>query len=124
ARQQYGESIENVVLATGEDFPDALAAAPLAYYYNAPILLTEKKKLSKVTEAALTFLQVENVTIVGGKGAVSTSIENYLEDELGIEVDRVAGKDRYETAAAIAKELPPSDTAVVAYGKNFPDALS
>ncbi|MFP3361692.1 cell wall-binding repeat-containing protein, partial [Planococcus sp. SIMBA_143] len=78
-------------------FPDALAAAPLAYYYNAPILLTEKKKLSKVTEAALTFLQVENVTIVGGKGAVSTSIENYLEDELGIEVDRVAGKDRYET---------------------------
>ncbi|WP_165998567.1 cell wall-binding repeat-containing protein [Bacillus sp. Cs-700] len=124
ARQQFGDSIDNVVLATGEDFPDALAAAPLAYYYEAPILLTEGKKLSKITEAALTFLQVEHVTIVGGKGAVSTSIEDYLEDKLNIEVDRVAGKDRYETAAAIAKELPPSDTAVVAYGKNFPDALS
>lgn len=124
ARQIGGGPVENVVLATGEDFPDALAGAPLAYALNAPILLTGKNKLPKITESALTFLQTEHITIIGGKAAISTNVENYLKKELGIEVDRIAGKNRYETAVAIANELPKSDTAVVAYGKNFPDALS
>ena len=31
-----------VILVTGEDFPDALCATPLASLYNAPILLTNK----------------------------------------------------------------------------------
>ncbi|WP_270180334.1 cell wall-binding repeat-containing protein [Alkalihalobacillus sp. CinArs1] len=123
-RSHGGYTTENVVLATGSDFPDALAGAPLAYMMDAPILLTGKTTLPAITETTLELLETTNVTIIGGKGVISQSIEDYLTDELGIEVNRISGKDRYETAAAIAKELPPSDTAVVAYGKNFPDALA
>lgn len=115
---------ENVVLATGEDYPDALAATPLAYHLGGPILLTTQDELPEITEEALEHLRAKNITIVGGTGAVSAGVENYLRDKLGYHVDRIAGKDRYETAAAVAEELPDSDTAVVAYGKNFPDAIS
>ncbi|MCA0987093.1 cell wall-binding repeat-containing protein [Guptibacillus algicola] len=115
---------KNVVLATGEDFPDALAGAPLAHHLQAPILLTEGDKLTKVTEKAFEVLQTERVTIVGGTGVISEEVERYIEIELNIDVERISGKNRYETAAAIAEELPASESAVVAYGKSFPDALS
>lgn len=119
-----GYTTENVVLATGTDFPDALAAAPLAYMLDAPILLTGENKLPDITKNMLTLLETSHVTIIGGTGVISTAVEEYLEDDLGIMVDRIAGKNRYETAAAIAKELPPSEVAVVTDGTNYPDALS
>ncbi|WP_226580584.1 cell wall-binding repeat-containing protein [Halobacillus litoralis] len=115
---------ENVVLATGQDFPDALAGAPLAEQLDAPILLTRKASLPAVTKSTLSELETEHVTILGGTGAVSQNVEDYLKEELSLSVDRIAGKNRYETAAAIAETLPSSNKAVVAYGKNFPDALS
>ncbi|WP_051254665.1 cell wall-binding repeat-containing protein [Halobacillus kuroshimensis] len=125
---KYGDAdrypSENVVLATGEDFPDALAGAPLAEHLDAPILLTRDDKLPGITEQVMNSFDTEKVTILGGTGAVSTDVETYLENDLGMEVDRISGKNRYETAAAIADRLPKSDQAVVAYGRNFPDALS
>ncbi|WP_377887466.1 cell wall-binding repeat-containing protein [Alkalihalobacillus sp. R86527] len=124
-RSHGSYSTENVVLATGSDFPDALAAAPLAYSLDAPILLTGKNSLPKYTETAMDLLDTTHVTIVGGSGVVSKEVERYLEEELGLEVDRISGKDRYDTAAKIANELPfATGTAVVADGTNFPDALS
>ncbi|WP_377887467.1 cell wall-binding repeat-containing protein [Alkalihalobacillus sp. R86527] len=119
-----GGKPDNVVLTTGANYADALAGAPLAYHLEAPILLTMKDKLPNATEGELNFLEAKKVTIVGGTGVVSTDVEDYLKEELGLEVNRISGKDRYETAAAVAAELPETDTAVVAYGKNFPDALS
>lgn len=123
-RRSAGYPTDNVILATGTDFPDALAGAPLALFMEAPILLTKKNELPKKTKWALDYLETEHVTILGGTGVVSKSIENDLKNKMGLEVERISGKNRYETAAAIAKELPRSDTAVVAYGRNFPDALS
>ncbi|WJE16927.1 cell wall-binding repeat-containing protein [Halobacillus sp. ACCC02827] len=123
-RKTGGYPAADVVLATGTDYPDALAGAPLASWMDAPILLTKKGKLPQVTEYALETLDTERVTILGGTGAVSKDVENYLKKNLGLEVERVSGTDRFETAAAIAELLPPSDAAIVTYGRNFPDALS
>ncbi|WP_270180333.1 cell wall-binding repeat-containing protein [Alkalihalobacillus sp. CinArs1] len=119
-----GGKPDNVVLTTGANYADALAGAPLAYHLEAPILLTMKNELPDATKGELDFLEAKKVTIVGGTGVVSMDVENYLKEKLGLQVDRISGKDRYETAAAVAAELPETDTAVVAYGKNFPDALS
>ncbi|MGV8984294.1 cell wall-binding repeat-containing protein [Clostridium sp.] len=41
---------KSVVLATGQDFPDALCAAPLAKKLGAPILLNVKSKLLSEVE--------------------------------------------------------------------------
>ncbi len=115
----------HVVLATGQNFPDALAGAPLAYQYSAPILLTQTKQLPASVKEALNYFGTEHVTILGGQTAVSKNVEKSL-TKMGITFDRIEGKDRYETATKIAKEIDPyfSDTAFVTYGGNFPDALS
>ncbi|HVM51550.1 MAG TPA: cell wall-binding repeat-containing protein, partial [Acidimicrobiales bacterium] len=118
------------ILATGENFPDALAASGLASANApAPILLTTTAELSSEALAALDELGVANVTVVGGTAAVSSSVIDTLEDE-GYAVNRVAGVNRYETAAAIANESGAANdfnglaTAVIATGQNFPDALT
>ncbi|RBP02754.1 cell wall-binding repeat-containing protein [Rossellomorea aquimaris] len=114
---------EDIILATGENFPDALAGAPLAYHKNAPILLTKKGSLHPAVEEAIFELGVKRVTILGGTGVISKAVEDKLK-ALDVKTMRISGSDRYETAVAISKKLPINDAAVVVSGKNYPDALS
>ena len=114
---------DDAILAFGENYPDALAAAPLAAKYDAPILLTKRDSLPDATKQTLRDLSVKNVIVVGGTGVITDAVDAELLG-MGIHVRRVFGYDRYETAAAIAKELgSPSEVFVVA-GTDFPDALS
>ncbi|XKH50564.1 cell wall-binding repeat-containing protein [Chryseomicrobium palamuruense] len=113
---------ENVVLATGRSFPDALAGGPLAYQLDAPILLTESSVLNADTKKEIQRLGAETVYILGGTGAVSKAIEDKLTDD-GYSVIRIDGKTRFETAAKIATYLPSTE-AIIANGYSFPDVLS
>jgi len=122
ATQAYPTGSTNVVLASGEKFPDALAGGGLAGDLDAPILLATQNSVPAETQAALTELGADNVTILGGTDAISAAVEAGLE-AAGLNVNRVAGTDRFETAADIATELG-GGTAVLANGLNFPDALA
>lgn len=42
----------------------------------------------------------------------------------GVTVDRIAGSDRFKTAAAVAAKFATADTVYIANGLNYPDALS
>ncbi|WP_377892028.1 cell wall-binding repeat-containing protein [Alkalihalobacillus sp. R86527] len=121
--QQTYRMAKTVIIATGYDFPDALAGGPLARKLEAPILLAGKTSLSDGTVKEIKRLKASEAIILGGNGAVSDAIRVQLE-ELGLKVDRIKGKDRFETAAKIADELKPYDRAIVAYGLTFPDALA
>ena len=126
ANKGWSEGASEIVLATGQNFPDALAAGPLAYSLSAPILLTTKDVLP---ESVIKFIQdkgVNKVTIIGGTEAVSSQVEGYLRDSLRLEIYRISGNDRFETASKIADELPESyeARAIVVNGRNYPDALS
>ncbi|KIL49824.1 S8 family serine peptidase [Jeotgalibacillus soli] len=111
-----------VVLARGSEFPDALAGAPLAYKEKAPILLTREGALSAQTRDEILRLGATKVILLGGPGAISENVRAELE-WMDIEVERIGGADRYETAALIAKKLN-SSKAFIAFGGNFPDALA
>ncbi|WP_459129276.1 choice-of-anchor I family protein [Guggenheimella bovis] len=114
------------LLASGENFPDALSAAPLAASYNAPLLLTKSNDLPVDTQAELSRLGVKKLTIIGGEKAVSKEVEQKAKD-MGLEVTRIFGADRYETSRKIyeAVKAHHSFTDVfVASGQNFADALS
>ena len=126
AKETFRENeAPHVVLATGSDFPDALAGAPLAYAKDAPILLTKTDRIPDDVLNAFDYFGVEEVTIIGGENAVSKKVENKLRNDLSMKVNRIAGDDRYDTAAKIADELgATSETAYVTYGGNYPDALS
>lgn len=118
-------SSEYAVLATGQDFPDSLSAVTLARLYKAPVLLTEKDKLTAVTDAQIKRLKVKTIYISGGTGVVSSAIETQLKNR-GINVIRFGGQDRYETAVKIANKIPLNAAGEIAitYGGNFADALS
>lgn len=114
-----------VIIARGYDFPDALAAAPLAYKLNAPILLTQTAGLTADTKKLISDLRAKNAIILGGPLVVSKTVETELKGAGVTSIERLAGKNRYETASLIAAKLGGTpDTAVVAYGYDFPDALA
>jgi putative cell wall-binding protein len=114
---------DEMILATGTNYPDALAGAPLAYHKGAPILLTSKQTLHSSAKKGIEELDVEKVTILGGAGVISDNVVEEIKN-LGVSVNRISGNNRYETAVAISKSLPNHGAAVVVSGKNYPDALS
>ncbi|MBT2581554.1 S8 family serine peptidase [Planococcus sp. ISL-109] len=111
-----------VVIATGTDFPDALAGGPLAYGEGAPILLTKGDSLHPATAAEIRRLKAKNAILLGSTGALSANVEAQIK-AIGLSITRIGGKSRYETAAMIAKRIP-SNRAVITNGQNFPDVLS
>lgn len=120
------QTADTVVLVTGENYPDALSATPLAAKHDAPILLAKNASLQYQQELtnALKNKGVKNVIIIGSEGIIPKVIENEL-SQMGIASRRIAGSDRYETSLAIAREIGiNSGEVVVASGQNFPDGLS
>lgn len=111
------------VLAYGEDFPDALSAAPLAKKYNAPILLTETNSIPKETLDVIQQLKVEHIIIIGGTKIISSEVEQQLTCS-GITVTRIFGDDRYETSVKIAEQLDNVTKIALVTGESFGDALS
>lgn len=118
-------SAETVVLASGENFPDALVGGVLAGANKAPLLLTRKDQLSPELVEEMKRLGSKKAYILGGESSISKSLEEELKKNL--EVVRVAGKNRYETANAVTIEMNCTcglKTSYVVDGKNFPDALA
>lgn len=102
---------------------DALAIGPVSAKEKMPVLLTQANNLPKETKEAMEKFGVTNVTIVGGKLAISESIETELK-EMGITVNRKDGKNRYDTAAKIARDyFKGSKNTIVANGRTDIDAL-
>jgi len=121
---QPGAPGGEVYLATGEDFPDALAAAST----GRPVLLVTRRTLPSATREALEQLRPESVVVVGGPDAVSGTVLDALDTLVpDAEVLRIAGEDRYATTAQVhlraASGAPPAEVALTT-GGDFPDALS
>lgn len=114
-------------IARGDQFADALAAAPLAYARRAPVLLVKSTSLPAVTGAAVSDLDISSVVVVGGTGAISSEVTNGL-GALSVSTHRVAGTTRYHTARllaeyAIARGWSDASVIGVTTGEDFPDAL-
>ncbi len=122
SKKGWGNS-DTVILSNYLAFADALSATPLAYQENAPILLTHVDKLTAITENEIKRLGAKKVIIVGGPPSVSNNVINRLQ-QLGIQTERIGGHDRYEVSYNVSKKLNSTNTAVVAYGLVFSDALS
>jgi len=107
-------------IANGDNFPDALSIAPIAAEQGVPILLTQAGSLVPETDQALRQLLVAQTWTIGGVGVVSPSVQAILPNP-----ERLAGSDRYGTAAAVlAKFSTKADQVYVATGEQFPDALA
>src|SRR5690606_2500915 len=129
SKAAYPSGTETVFIASGRDFPDALAAGSVASSHQAPILLTQPGGLPAATRNELARLKPSKVIILGGPVAVSAAVENQLKNIVGTSgtVTRIGGANRYETAIEVTKAMFPANTGGTLYvttGRNFPDALS
>lgn len=117
---------EEVLVALGSDFPDALAAGPLAGHSRRPLLLTSRDSVPAPTLAMLDSLGTGKVTVIGGSGAVSEAAVAQLAQN-GRTVTRIAGASRHETAELAARAAVTAggrdNVVFVASGRTFPDAL-
>ena len=122
----FGPGVPSVYIATGADFPDALAGGPVAALGGGPILLVSQGSIPAATAAELTRLAPGRIVILGGPGVISDGVLNALAAyQTGGGVVRLGGADRYATAANVsaAHFAPGVGVAYVATGMAFPDAL-
>ena len=126
SKEMFNES-DNVVLASGFNFADALSAGQLAAALNAPLILS-KDQLDSRTSDEIAKLKPKNMYIVGGENALSSNIEESVKSVVNdINIERLKGNDRYETSVKVmekTKEFVDAEYLLIASGKNFPDALS
>lgn len=119
----WKEDTDYAVIVNGDNFPDAMTAAPLAKKYEAPILLTNKEILNPYTSVEINRLKVKNVFLIGGKSVISQSIEDSLKSR-GIKVTRIGGNNRYETSILVAQKLGKTSEVAVVNGDDFHDGMS
>lgn len=122
----YAPGVPVAYLATGLDFPDALAGAAVAGAGGAPLLLVTGSAVPAATAAELARLRPARIVLFGTPGSVGEAVLAALGGYTTGGVSRVAGTDRYSTAAAIsaAANAPGVAVAYVATGLDFPDALA
>ena len=122
------DDIRTAIVASGEEFPDALVSGSVSYAAGLPLLLTPDAFLHPVVADALEDLEIDEVLLMGGNGRLQADVQDAIE-ALDIDVRRVFGRTRVGTAAALA------DLAVDRYGFStthvnfargdaFPDALT
>ncbi|WP_343754471.1 N-acetylmuramoyl-L-alanine amidase [Alkalibacterium iburiense] len=117
---------DTVFIANGYRFTDALSGTPLAAHYNAPMLLVNERDISNATINEINRLRAKNVVILGGPDSVPEQVISKLRSQ-GLNVRRIAGRNRYDTSRMIAEELislrGPS-TAHLVNGDAYADAVS
>lgn len=122
----FNQKGQTIIVATGSDFPDALAATTLAGTENAPIVLTDSKTLAEDAKDQIKRLEPTKIYLIGGEGAISPAVATEIASIAGIEPQRIFGANRYETALEVYKACgsAASSTCILATGETFADALS
>lgn len=118
-------NVDVAYLATGEDFPDALAAGTIQ---DGPVLLVPSDgTLPAATAEYLSEELPERVIAIGGSNAVSGSMLGQAADAAsGARMERLSGEDRTATAIAVADYALSKQPArvIITRADDFPDALA
>lgn len=123
----YPAGVPVAYVATGADYPDALAAGPAATREGGPVLLVTSNRVPASTVEELQRLRPQRIIVLGGPGVVGDGVFAALQGYAGSGgVSRLAGVDRYATAAAVSSATFPTGVPVayVSTGTAFPDALT
>jgi cell wall-associated protease len=112
-----------VIIASGQDFPDALAISAYAALMDLPIVFVENDKIPAETAQFLEKYQFSRSYVIGGTAAISEELLKELPNPT-----RISGADRYETTIAIHEYFKEQYNEIQGYffttGRNFPDALA
>jgi len=98
-----GGTAPAVVLASGQEYADALTGSAVAGAAGGPLLLTAKDRLPDSVAREIQSLAPSKIYIMGGTAAVSFSVEESVRSLLpSAEIVRFAGANRYDTSVLAA----------------------
>ena len=120
-----GDKRDSVVIASGENFADALSGGGLASILDTSILLTKKNDVPEEVIKEINRLGVKKINLIGGRDSISSQVEEKL-SSIAV-VHRISGNSRYQTSLMVKEEmerLGASKLQGFANGKIFPDALA
>lgn len=127
AQRLWFDGAETMTVATGLDYPDALAGAAVAASADAPVVLATRDELPSSVRQTIIDRAPERVRLLGGEAVLSSQLAQEIRDLPGSpEVDRIAGADRFASAQAAADAaggVADGDVAV-ADGGGYADALA
>ena len=120
----FARRVPVAYVATGADFPDALAGAAAAGRDGAPVLLTDPRRLSDATADELARLRPQRIVVLGGVNAVSDAVLAELARDRPDDAHRRRRplRDRRRPRRPRAPSTPPA--AYLATGTGFADALA
>ena len=126
SRQMFDPGVGVVFIARNDIFPDALSGGPMAALQRGPVLLSSPTAIPGETAAELRRLGADRIVILGGTEAISADVARQLENFTDGRVERLPGRDRFETAALVSMEQFPqgAESVYVATGEHFADALA
>lgn len=124
-----GRVLNGVILASANNFPDALSGNVLNSKYNAPTLLVNKT--AQQSAETLSYIEANasksaQIVILGAEGVIDNSIVTYLQSKGFTNIKRLGGSDRFATNRAIVRDFAPaSGTPIILSTSNgYADALS
>lgn len=103
ARESHGGGAPVVIIAGLDALADGVVATGLAGALDAPILLNAAEELSPQTLDVVRELDVERAILIGGTNGLSDAVALSLVDDLEVEVQRIAGISRFDTARQVAE---------------------
>lgn len=120
--------LNNIIIANGLNFPDALSGTYLAAKTKAPIIFTDNTtaNLKKIKEFMKSNCTSNcKVYLLGGDAVVKATVEKGLQSEK-YTVKRLSGQTRYDTNLDVLKSTAASTESefFICCGDNFPDALA
>ncbi len=121
-RQAFDAGQRTVYAASSAAFPDGLTGGALAARSGPLLLVPPDGGLPDPVDAELRRLAPDEIVVLGGEAAVGGDVAAALEGHAPVR--RLAGDDRYATAAAVARRWGPADTVFLATGEAYPDALA
>ena len=107
-------------IVSGEDFADAIIAAPQAIREGGVIVLSRKNKIDDALLRIINTCEKDSI-IIGGNGVVDESVEKQLH-KIGY-IKRFEGKNRYETAIVVA-ESNRNNQFIITTGKRFQEPIA
>lgn len=127
-------TVDHIVLASGENFPDALAASGYAGFLTtgskkSVVLLTRAGALPETVVNYLSntanFSATLAVSAIGGTTVISDAVLAEVKALTGVTATRISGADRYATAVALsAKQTPAATKVIIVSGSNYADGVS
>lgn len=104
----------DTILVDGTNFPDGITVSSLSAKFNAPILLTTPNHLPSVSADAIKYWKINNMLFTGGTNSISPQLYDSIKVK---NKQRIAGKDRYDTAVMISKKYTSNEPFILNINK-------